>query len=177
MRDQATPPAIDIKGAVKRFGALEVLKGVDLEVRTGEVVVLCGPSGSGKSTLLRCINGLETLDGGEIRLAGKTAERHVSKLKRLSPSIGMVFQAFNLFPHLTIRQNLVLAPMMVRKIERDVAVERAKQLLARVGIPEKLDAYPDMLSGGQQQRVAIARALCMEPSVMLFDEPTSALDP
>ena len=171
------PPAIEVRNLEKRFGAHKVLDGVNLTVAAGEVVVLCGPSGSGKSTLLRCLNGLEAIDAGEIVIERAPAERSASRLRRLDPRIGLVFQAFNLFPHLTIAQNLILAPMKVRKLPRDQALERAKRLLARVGIPEKLDAYPETLSGGQQQRVAIARALCMEPAVMLFDEPTSALDP
>ena len=170
-------PVIELRDIRKSFGTFEALKGVSLSVAPGEVVVLCGPSGSGKSTLLRCINGLETIDGGEILIEQRKVARTRSKLKRLSPGIGIVFQQFNLFPHLTILQNLIVAPTLVRKVPREEAIERAKRLLARVGIPEKIDAYPDMLSGGQQQRVAIARALCMHPEVMLFDEPTSALDP
>jgi ABC-type polar amino acid transport system ATPase subunit len=178
-RSDATlrPPAIEVRNLEKRFGAHKVLDGVNLTVGAGEVVVLCGPSGSGKSTLLRCLNGLEAIDAGEVLIARSPTDRSTSRLRRLDPRIGLVFQAFNLFPHLTIAQNLILAPMLVRKLSRDHALERARKLLARVGIPEKIDAYPDMLSGGQQQRVAIARALCMEPEVMLFDEPTSALDP
>jgi ABC-type polar amino acid transport system ATPase subunit len=171
------PPAIDIRNVVKHYGATKVLDGVSLTVAPGEVVVLCGPSGSGKSTLLRCINGLESIDGGEILIEQHNASGSASRLRRLNPSVGMVFQSFNLFPHLTIAQNLIVAPTLVRKMPRALAMERAKILLARVGIPEKIEAYPDTLSGGQQQRVAIARALCMEPRVMLFDEPTSALDP
>jgi len=168
---------IDIESVEKRFGSLRVLNGVNLTIQPGEVVVVCGPSGSGKSTLLRCINGLEHIDGGQIRIEGRAVDRRPSKLRRLSADIGMVFQSFNLFPHLTILQNLIMAPTLVKKVPRAEAVERARTLLARVGIPEKIDSYPDTLSGGQQQRVAIARALCMEPKVMLFDEPTSALDP
>ena len=173
----ANPPVIELRNVGKRFGDLEVLKGVDMAVARGEVVVLCGPSGSGKSTLLRCINGLESVDAGEVRVDGKPLARSTSKLRRLDPTVGMVFQSFNLFPHLTILQNLILAPTMVRRMPRDEALACARRLLARVGIEGKADAFPDMLSGGQQQRAAIARALCMEPSVMLFDEPTSALDP
>jgi polar amino acid transport system ATP-binding protein len=175
--DVLAPAAIEIRNVVKRFGTLTVLDDVSLTVARGEVLVLCGPSGSGKSTLLRCINGLEAIDGGEILIDQQKASGSSSRLRRLDPGIGMVFQSFNLFPHLTIAQNLIVAPTMVRKVPRAEALERAKGLLARVGIPEKIDAYPDTLSGGQQQRVAIARALCMEPKVMLFDEPTSALDP
>jgi ABC-type polar amino acid transport system ATPase subunit len=170
-------PVIELRRVEKRFGPLEVLRGVDLRVREGEVVVLCGPSGSGKSTLLRCINGLEHIQGGEVVIAGQKADRTPSKTRRLDPRLGMVFQSFNLFPHLTILQNLMLAPMLVRRVRRPEARERARRLLERVGIPDKSDAFPEMLSGGQQQRVAIARALCMEPELMLFDEPTSALDP
>ena len=172
-----TRPIIEARGVCKSFGPLMVLNAIDLSVTAGEVVVLCGPSGSGKSTLLRCINGLEHIDSGQIVIEGETVDRSPSKLRRLSPKVGMVFQSFNLFPHLTILQNLILAPTRVRKLARKEAIARAARLLERVGISEKTDAYPDMLSGGQQQRAAIARALCMEPDVMLFDEPTSALDP
>jgi ABC-type polar amino acid transport system ATPase subunit len=168
---------IELRKVSKRFGTLQVLRSVDLGVASGEVVVVCGPSGSGKSTLLRCVNGLEHIDEGEVFIEGERVDRTPSKTRRLSPRVGMVFQSFNLFPHLTILQNLVLAPTRVSKVSRDESIARAKRLLAMVGIAEKADAYPDMLSGGQQQRVAIARALCMEPNLMLFDEPTSALDP
>jgi len=171
------PPFIELRAVVKRFGKLEVLRGIDLAIQRGEVVVLCGPSGSGKSTLLRCINGLETIQSGEVIVDGNVLSRTTSKLRRLNPAIGMVFQSFNLFPQMTVLQNLILAPMLVRGEPRDKAVSRAMRLLARVGIHQKADAFPDTLSGGQQQRAAIARALCMEPSAMLFDEPTSALDP
>ena len=175
--DRARPPAIEIRNVEKAFGALKVLRGVNLSIAPGEVVVLCGPSGSGKSTLLRCLNGLERADGGEILFDQRALHPPASRLKRLNPQIGMVFQSFNLFPHLTVAQNLIVAPMLVRKLSRAEALERAKMLLQRVGIGDKIDAYPDTLSGGQQQRAAIARALCMQPRVMLFDEPTSALDP
>jgi ABC-type polar amino acid transport system ATPase subunit len=175
--DVLAPPAIEMRSVVKHYGQHKVLDGVSLSVAAGEVVVLCGPSGSGKSTLLRCLNGLESIDSGEILIGQRRTSGTASRLRRLDPGIGMVFQSFNLFPHLTIAQNLIVAPTLVRKMPRAEALERARTLLARVGIPEKIDAYPDMLSGGQQQRVAIARALCMEPRVMLFDEPTSALDP
>jgi len=168
---------IEIRNISKSFGPLRVLNRVDLAITSGEVVVICGPSGSGKSTLLRCINGLEHIDEGQIAIEGEVVDRTPSKVRRLSPKVGMVFQSFNLFPHLTILQNLLLAPTRVSKVARNEAVTRAQRLLKLVGISEKADAYPDMLSGGQQQRVAIARALCMEPQVMLFDEPTSALDP
>jgi ABC-type polar amino acid transport system ATPase subunit len=168
---------VEIDRVKKSFGALQVLKQVSLTVGTGEVVVICGPSGSGKSTLLRCINGLEKIDAGGIRVRDVSVDRSRATLRKLSTTVGMVFQSFNLFPHMTIVQNLILAPMKVRKVPRDRAETLARALLERVGIPEKAEDYPDMLSGGQQQRVAIARALCMEPEVMLFDEPTSALDP
>ena len=175
--DRARPPAIEMRNVEKAFGALKVLRGVNLSIAPGEVVVLCGPSGSGKSTLLRCLNGLERADGGEILFDQRPLDPPASRLKRLNPQIGMVFQSFNLFPHLTVAQNLIVAPMLVRKLSRAEALERAQMLLQRVGIGDKIDAYPDTLSGGQQQRAAIARALCMQPRVMLFDEPTSALDP
>ena len=168
---------IELRNVSKSFGRLKVLNHVDLAIAAGEVVVICGPSGSGKSTLLRCINGLEHIDEGQIVIEGQVADRSPSRVRRLSPKVGMVFQSFNLFPHLTILQNLLLAPTRVSKVAREEAAARAQRLLRLVGIAEKADAYPDMLSGGQQQRVAIARALCMEPDVMLFDEPTSALDP
>jgi ABC-type polar amino acid transport system ATPase subunit len=173
----APAPAIEIRDVEKSFGPLKVLRGVALAVAKGEVMVLCGPSGCGKSTLLRCLNGLEAVDRGEILYDERPAGASRSRFRRLDPSIGMVFQSFNLFPHLTIAQNLILAPMLVHKMSRQRALERAERLLQRVGIAEKIDAYPWTLSGGQQQRAAIARALCMEPSIMLFDEPTSALDP
>jgi polar amino acid transport system ATP-binding protein len=175
--DVLAPPAIEVRDVVKRYGANKVLDGVSLTVAPGEVVVLCGPSGSGKSTLLRCVNGLEAIDSGSVLVEQRQINGSASRLRRLDPGIGMVFQSFNLFPHLTVAQNLIVAPTLVRKMPRETAMERARALLARVGIPEKIDAYPDTLSGGQQQRVAIARALCMDPKVMLFDEPTSALDP
>jgi ABC-type polar amino acid transport system ATPase subunit len=173
----ASAPAIDIRNVEKSFGAIRVLKGVNLSVASGEVVVLCGPSGSGKSTLLRCLNGLESTDVGEILFDELPAKPPTSRPRRLDPRVGMVFQSFNLFPHLTVAQNLIVAPVLVRKLSRADALEHAKRLLQRVGIADKIDSYPDTLSGGQQQRAAIARALCMQPRVMLFDEPTSALDP
>jgi polar amino acid transport system ATP-binding protein len=168
---------VEIDRLDKWFGANHVLKQVTLSVRRGEVVVICGPSGSGKSTLLRCINGLEPIDGGRIRIDGMDISGRGAEPRRLSTTVGMVFQQFNLFPHITVLQNLILAPLKVRKLARDQATPLARRLLERVGIADKWDAYPDMLSGGQQQRAAIARALCMEPQIMLFDEPTSALDP
>ena len=159
----------------KSYGNNAVLKGIDFSVKRGEVVALCGPSGSGKSTLLRCVNGLELVDRGDIIVNG--VRRHYTRFGTLDPKIGMVFQSFNLFPHLDILQNLLIGPRLVIKTPTREAKERAMALLERVGIADKAHAYPETLSGGQQQRVAIARALCMEPDVMLFDEPTSALDP
>ena len=174
-------------GVRKRFGRLEVLLGIDLTVEQGEVLVLVGPSGSGKSTFLRCINHLETVDAGRIEVDGQLVgyREEAGKLYELRPKeqaarraeIGMVFQRFNLFPHMTALGNIVEAPMKVKGISRSQAERQAHQLLERVGLVAKADAYPAQLSGGQQQRVAIARALAMQPKLMLFDEPTSALDP
>ncbi|MBX6349929.1 MAG: amino acid ABC transporter ATP-binding protein [Clostridia bacterium] len=161
----------------KRFGPVEVLRGVDLAVERGEVLVLLGPSGSGKSTLLRCMNGLTPVDRGRVEIAGEPLPKREADLNRLRAKVGMVFQQFNLFPHLTALGNITLAPRLVLGLSRAEAEARARELLRRVGLPDKADAYPAELSGGQQQRVAIARALAMEPKVMLFDEPTSALDP
>ena len=168
---------VEIEGLRKRFGSQAVLDGIDLAIRQGEAVVVAGPSGSGKSTLLRCINGLETVDEGEIRFDGRSVPNAGKTIHSLRAEIGMVFQAFNLFPHRTVMANITLGPIQVREIARDRAEARARELLERVGIPEKAEAYPADLSGGQQQRVAIARALAMDPKLMLFDEPTSALDP
>ena len=167
---------IEIKGLRKAFGADEVLKGIDLSIAEKEVVVIIGPSGSGKSTLLRCMNHLEEPTAGEVIVDGITlsSEANINKVRE---EVGMVFQRFNLFPHMTVLENIMLAPMKVKHIAKDEAEKTARELLARVGLAEKADAYPDNLSGGQQQRVAIARALAMRPKVMLFDEPTSALDP
>lgn len=167
---------IDIKDLKKDFGKVTVLKGVNLSVDEGEVVVIIGPSGSGKSTILRCINYLEQPTSGEIIVDGisLTSETNVDLVRK---EVGMVFQRFHLFPHMTALENIMLAPMKVRKITRAQAEEEARKLLQKVGLSEKADAYPDKLSGGQQQRVAIARALAMKPKIMLFDEPTSALDP
>ena len=167
---------IEIKGLRKAFGADEVLKGIDLSIDEKEVVVIIGPSGSGKSTLLRCMNHLEEPTGGEVVVDGITlsSEANINKVRE---EVGMVFQRFNLFPHMTVLENIMLAPMKVKHVARSEAEKTARELLARVGLAEKADAYPDNLSGGQQQRVAIARALAMRPKVMLFDEPTSALDP
>ena len=171
----------------KYFGSLHVLKDIDLEVRKNEVVVIIGPSGSGKSTLLRCINHLEKINSGKIFVNGrmigyyekdgKLVEESEKNIARLRADIGMVFQRFNLFPHLTALENIIEAPLNVRKINREQAELEATKLLARVGLSEKRDQYPNQLSGGQQQRIAIARALAMKPALMLFDEPTSALDP
>ena len=167
---------IEIKGLKKSFGDLHVLKGIDLHIDEREVVVIIGPSGSGKSTLLRCINFLEEPTGGTITVDGipMDSEKNINKVRE---EVGMVFQRFNLFPHMTVLDNITLAPMKVRKMERSRAETTAQELLDRVGLGDKAAAYPNQLSGGQQQRVAIARALAMQPKVMLFDEPTSALDP
>ncbi|MDQ4149821.1 MAG: amino acid ABC transporter ATP-binding protein [Actinomycetota bacterium] len=161
----------------KRFGRLHVLKDVDLSVKRGEAVVILGPSGSGKSTLLRCVNGLEPIDSGRIEFDGVNVAAAGKGIHGIRAEIGMVFQQFNLFPHLTVLDNITLGPVEVKKVPRAEARERAHSLLERVGIPEKADSYPAELSGGQQQRVAIARALAMNPKLMMFDEPTSALDP
>ena len=166
---------ISIRNLRKSFGRVEVLKGVNLDIAEKEVVVIIGPSGSGKSTLLRCINYLEEPTSGEITVDGmKLGETDINKVRA---EVGMVFQRFNLFPHMTAMDNITLAPMKVRGISREEAEEVAKHLLAKVGLADRAAAYPEQLSGGQQQRVAIARALAMKPKVMLFDEPTSALDP
>lgn len=166
---------IKIENLVKRFGKLEVLKGVNMEVKRQETIVIIGPSGGGKSTLLRCINKLEHYQDGKIYLDGKDIDEY--DVNQLRTRIGMVFQQFNLFPHMNVLQNLILAPTKVKKVEEAQAIEKAKYLLNKVGLIDKIDAYPEQLSGGQKQRVAIARALMMDPEIMLFDEPTSALDP
>jgi ABC-type polar amino acid transport system ATPase subunit len=167
---------VELAGIHKAFGDNVVLDGVDLSVSRGEVIVIAGPSGSGKSTMLRCINGLETVDRGEVRFDGQ-AVKPGKGLSALRAQIGFVFQQFHLFPHMTVLQNITLAPVKVKGISGAEAHKTAQQLLERVGISEKADQYPADLSGGQQQRVAIARALAMDPKLMLFDEPTSALDP
>ena len=167
---------IDIKGLKKSFGDLHVLKGIDLHIDEREVVVIIGPSGSGKSTLLRCINFLEEPTDGTITVDGIPLDSDAN-INKVREEVGMVFQRFNLFPHMTVLDNITLAPMKVRKVNRSKAEQTAQDLLDRVGLGDKADAYPNQLSGGQQQRVAIARALAMQPKVMLFDEPTSALDP
>src|SRR5438874_1349069 len=180
-------PVVSAQQVHKRFGKLEVLKGIDLEVHEREVLCLIGPSGSGKSTLLRCINHLEKIDAGRLYVDGELVgyRQYGDRLHELSEKqvaarravIGMVFQRFNLFPHMTALENIIEAPVRVRRISRDAACRRARELLERVGLADKADCYPAQLSGGQQQRVAIARALAMDPKLMLFDEPTSALDP
>jgi polar amino acid transport system ATP-binding protein len=187
MTSTAPTPLVRARNLHKSFGPVEVLRGVDLEVDAGQVCCIIGPSGSGKSTLLRCINHLERLDAGQIhvngeligyrRVANKLVERSEREIARQRAGIGMVFQQFNLFPHMTVLANVMEAPRRVRKDPPDEVRERALHLLERVGLPDKANAYPAQLSGGQQQRVAIARALAMQPLLMLFDEPTSALDP
>ena len=171
------PPAIELAGVNKWFGALHVLRDVNLAVAPGERVVVCGPSGSGKSTMIRCINRLEVHQEGRISVEGIELTDDVRALDAIRREVGMVFQSFNLFPHLTVLENCTLAPIWVRRMPKKDAEELAMELLARVKIPEQALKYPGQLSGGQQQRVAIARALCMRPKIMLFDEPTSALDP
>ncbi|WP_106206974.1 amino acid ABC transporter ATP-binding protein [Kineococcus rhizosphaerae] len=173
----ARRPLVRLDGVQKHFGALHVLKDVDLTVAAGEVVVVIGPSGSGKSTLCRTINRLETVDAGRITIDGADLPSEGKDLARLRADVGMVFQSFNLFAHKTVKQNVTLGPVKVRGVSAAEAGRRADALLERVGVASQADKYPAQLSGGQQQRVAIARALAMEPKVMLFDEPTSALDP
>jgi putative glutamine transport system ATP-binding protein len=167
---------IEFRDVHKHFGQLHVLRGITLSVQEREVIVVIGPSGSGKSTMLRTINRLEGIESGTLNVGGIAVHDPKVDVNRLRKDVGMVFQSFNLFPHLTAAQNVMLAPMKVRGLSKKAARERALALLAKVGIPEKADVHPPQLSGGQQQRVAIARALAMEPRVMLFDEPTSALD-
>lgn len=167
---------IEIKNLHKSYGHIEVLKGVDVSIAEKEVVVIIGPSGSGKSTLLRCMNYLEEPTSGDITVDNMKLDKHAD-INKIRENIGMVFQRFNLFPHMTVLENIILAPTKVLGIEKAKAIETAMDLLQRVGLKEKANAYPGQLSGGQQQRVAIARALAMNPKVMLFDEPTSALDP
>jgi general L-amino acid transport system ATP-binding protein len=171
------PVMVDVRGVNKWFGTFQALKGVSLQVRSGEKVIVCGPSGSGKSTMIRCINRLEPHDEGQIFVEGIELNDEVRNLATIRSEVGMVFQQFNLFPHMSVLDNLVLAPMRVRKISRQEAEELAMLYLKRVRIAEQANKYPGQLSGGQQQRVAIARALCMKPKILLFDEPTSALDP
>ena len=170
-------PIISIKGIDKFFGDFQALSNIDLDVAVGERIVICGPSGSGKSTLIRCINRLEAHQTGTIHVVGVELHQHMKDIDIVRSEVGMVFQHFNLFPHLTILENCTAGPMWVNKVPEQHAREAAMKYLTRVNIPEQADKYPAQLSGGQQQRVAIARALCMNPKVMLFDEPTSALDP
>jgi polar amino acid transport system ATP-binding protein len=172
------PPIVRITALRKAYGSNEVLKGIDLEVQRGEVIAIIGKSGSGKSTLLRCINGLEAFHEGSLTVDGKPLlHESAMAMRELRQHVGMIFQNFNLFPHLSVGRNVMLAPSLVKKTGTAEGAERARQLLKRVGLAEKFDAFPDQLSGGQQQRVAIARALAMQPSVLLCDEITSALDP
>jgi ABC-type polar amino acid transport system ATPase subunit len=168
---------VNVKGVNKHFGHLHVLKDVSLDIARGEVVVIIGPSGSGKSTLLRCLNYLEPVQSGEIRVDGIRLDHHKTNIRKVRAEVGMVFQSFNLFPHLSVLRNVMLAPVIVRKRPEAEVRREALALLAKVGLQDKTDVYPSQLSGGQQQRVAIARALCMQPKLMLFDEVTSALDP
>ncbi len=178
---------ISAQGIHKAFGGVEVLRGVSLDLLRGEVVAVIGPSGSGKSTFLRCLNHLETIDRGTIVVEGETLARNddagkahyapEAQIRQIGRKMGMVFQSFNLFPHLSVLENIIEAPMLVKKLKREQIVPKAEALLKKVGLLEKRDAYPNRLSGGQKQRVAIARALAMDPDIMLFDEPTSALDP
>ena len=170
-------PAIELIGLNKFYGTFHALRDISLTVRKGEKVVVCGPSGSGKSTMIRCINQLEEHDSGTIRVLGTELDDNVGSIDEIRREVGMVFQQFNLFPHMTVLENCVLAPVLVRKTPRAQAEAAAMCYLEKVRIPEQAGKYPGQLSGGQQQRVAIARSLCMEPKVMLFDEPTSALDP
>lgn len=168
---------IELSNVNKWYGDFHVLKDIDLVVRKGERIVVCGPSGSGKSTLIRCINHLEEHQQGDIVVDGITLDKNLKNIDHIRTEVGMVFQNFNLFPHLSILENLTLGPIWVRKMPKAEARETAMKFLERVKIPEQADKYPGQLSGGQQQRVAIARSLCMNPKIMLFDEPTSALDP
>ena len=168
---------ISVKGLRKNFEGIEVLRGIDVEISKGDVICVIGPSGSGKSTFLRCLNLLEKPTGGEIIFEGNTLTGKKVNLDLHRQKMGMVFQQFNLFPHMTILENMTCAPIMLKKIPRDQAEKKAMALLDRVGLADRAASYPNQLSGGQKQRVAIVRALCMEPDVMLFDEPTSALDP
>ena len=177
MSDKYNGPLIRAVNVKKNFGDQEVLKGIDLEVNEGDVVVIIGPSGSGKSTFLRCLNLLEQPTGGTITFEGVDITDPQNDINKMRTRMGMVFQQFNLFPHLSVKENIKLAPLKLKLMTKAEADKRALELLERVGLPDKADAYPKQLSGGQQQRIAIARALAMNPDVMLFDEPTSALDP
>ncbi|CUN73357.1 MAG: amino acid ABC transporter ATP-binding protein [Sarcina ventriculi] len=166
-----------VNNLYKCFGETQVLKGIDEHIKKGEVLVLIGPSGSGKSTFLRCLNLLEKPTSGEITFEGKSITNKECDINKIREKMGMVFQQFNLFPHKTVLENITMAPIKVKKISKEKAIEKAMELLAKVGLSDKANSYPSSLSGGQKQRIAIARALAMEPDVMLFDEPTSALDP
>jgi general L-amino acid transport system ATP-binding protein len=177
MSNNAKEPIIICKGVHKWFGDFHALRGIDMEIEVGEVIVIFGPSGSGKSTFIRTINRLEEHQRGQIIVDGIELSHDVRNIEKIREETGMVFQQFNLFPHLRVIQNITLAPMWVKKWSKEKAEEKAMELLIRVGIPEQAHKYPSQLSGGQQQRVAIARALAMEPKIMMFDEPTSALDP
>ena len=177
LHPHAAQPEIELSGVNKWYGSYQALSDINLSVRKGERVVICGPSGSGKSTLIRCINRLEVHQEGRIVVGGTELSENEKNIGEIRREVGMVFQHFNLFPHLTILQNCILAPVWVRKMDKKKATEIAMHYLERVRIPEQANKFPGQLSGGQQQRVAIARALCMSPKVMLFDEPTSALDP
>lgn len=168
---------LEMKHIEKRYDNLEVLKGISLTVRKGEVVVIVGPSGCGKSTLLRCINGLEPIQAGEISLNGESINKQTKNMHRIRQKIGMVFQSYELFPHMTILDNIILGPLKAQHRDKREVIREAEELLDRVGLLKKRDAYPRQLSGGQKQRVAIVRALCMHPEIMLFDEVTAALDP
>ncbi len=177
MNDNNPEPIIILQDVCKSFGDFQALRNINLQVKKGQRIVVCGPSGSGKSTMIRCINRLEEHDSGKIIVSGRELTSTVKDIDAVRSEVGMVFQNFNLFPHLTAIKNLMLALKLVRKMNKSQAQETAMRFLERVRIPEQADKYPIQLSGGQQQRVAIARALCMNPEVMLFDEPTSALDP
>ena len=177
MNESSTQPIIELNNVDKFFGDFQALKNIDLSVDVGEKVVVCGPSGSGKSTMIRCINHIESHDAGTITVDGIELTEDMSNVLTIRREVGMVFQQFNLFPHLTVLENLTLAPMKARRLSSKEANDIAMQYLERVQIPEQANKYPSHLSGGQQQRVAIARSLCMRPKIMLFDEPTSALDP
>ncbi|AVA24594.1 amino acid ABC transporter ATP-binding protein [Rhizobium sp. NXC24] len=177
MNSKQPSTAVEVVNLGKSYGSYQVLFDVNLKVARGEKIVICGPSGSGKSTLIRCLNKLEDHQSGTIRVLGTELNDDIENINEIRREVGMVFQHFNLFPHLTVLENCILAPMLVRKQDRKTAEAQAMTYLERVKIPQKAGAYPGELSGGQQQRVAIARALCMKPEIMLFDEPTSALDP
>jgi len=172
-----TTPVLTINGLVKRFGTRTIIDGISMSVVPGEIVCLVGPSGTGKSTLLRCVNGLEDIQGGEISFEGQQVRAHAKDIIAVRKRIGMIFQQFNLYPHLTALQNVTLAPVVVHGENKKTVEARARQLLDRVRLSHRIDAYPAQLSGGEQQRVAIARALCTNPHMLMFDEPTSALDP